>query len=802
MRKTYFPVQEWLSVADKQRNSTGAGTMKVNIPIIFCAGILLVSLAIQTGCSRSTGNLVFERDRQFHVIDTESGAVSIFDPEGTMTEIIGVPSAGVTLIDEFPSPSAEVRGLIQSIMYLLLFEKGSISGIVWDDVNGNRVIDPGEKGVENVLVFLDADNTGTFTPDDKSGMTGPDGLYIIGRVRAGTNKLYLDSSTLPAGFAATTTQPHTVITTDDQVITDADHGIQNQSGFITGTVWDDTDDAPIPEILVYLDMNLDYEYTIGEPHAWTDGSGSYLISSLPGGTYKFNIDDETVPAKYYQPPGAGTNHTDVTLPPGGSQVIDRSYSHKATISGVVLDAEGNAWGYIRVFIDLNGNGVYDAGEPVAVTDQFGNFIFTDLAPGTYTVIIPVPGGHDLLVYPDPVVLFAGSNYTGAHFLTQARPASITGIAWSDENGNGLRNEDETGLAGVPVFLDTNNNGQLDTGEPSTLTDGTGTYGFTGLAQGTYTIRADDSDLLDAHKPTTVNPLVKSLSAGEAHDGARFGYQRKMAVLHTLLYPARLSWGSDGRVYVSDNTNGSVFIFDSSLNLQGELKKLSKPLAVGTDASGNIYVGNSGRGNVEIYDPSGNLVGTIGNGSIATPNDIDFDRDGNIYIVDSDNDAVIVYDSAGNPTGTVIGDSSTFDYASSIAISYRDDGTGTEIAELYVADQPNCIIHVFELNGSRKGSVGACGSLYTTNWDGKFAGLVAVDTDQFGNIHGLDNSLNVVQVFNPQTGSFIRSYNAYPVENESLLNLQTDISIHQSDNRVIMSNVSTRSVETIETVPAP
>ena len=93
-------------------------------------------------------------------------------------------------------------------------------------------------------------------------------------------------------------------------------------------------------------------------------------------------------------------------------------------------------------------------------------------------------------------------------------------------------------------------------------------------------------------------------------------------------------------------------------------------------------------------------------------------------------------------------------------------------------------------------------MYTVNWDGKFSGLVAVDIDRDGNIHGLDNNLNVVQVFEPQNGTFVRSYNAYPPENEYRVNLQTDFSINPADQQVVISNFETKSIEKITPVTAP
>lgn len=65
---------------------------------------------------------------------------------------------------------------------------------------------------------------------------------------------------------------------------------------------------------------------------------------------------------------------------------------------------------------------------------------------------------------------------------------IRGTKWNDLNGNGSRNNNEPGLSGVQIYLDTNNNGILDSNEPVTTTDQSGNYEFTGLEAGTYIVR--------------------------------------------------------------------------------------------------------------------------------------------------------------------------------------------------------------------------------------------------------------------------------------------------------------------------
>ena len=73
-------------------------------------------------------------------------------------------------------------------------------------------------------------------------------------------------------------------------------------------------------------------------------------------------------------------------------------------------------------------------------------------------------------------------------------AIISGVAFNDRNKDGVRNPDEPGLSGITVYLDINNNGLLDVGEPSAVTsidlyytpgvDEAGTYSFSQSRSGT------------------------------------------------------------------------------------------------------------------------------------------------------------------------------------------------------------------------------------------------------------------------------------------------------------------------------
>jgi subtilisin-like proprotein convertase family protein len=67
-------------------------------------------------------------------------------------------------------------------------------------------------------------------------------------------------------------------------------------------------------------------------------------------------------------------------------------------------------------------------------------------------------------------------------------SEIQGLKWSDFNGDGNRDSNEPGLAGVTIYLDANDSGALDDGESSTVTDSAGNYAFTGLMPGNYIVR--------------------------------------------------------------------------------------------------------------------------------------------------------------------------------------------------------------------------------------------------------------------------------------------------------------------------
>ena len=271
-------------------------------------------------------------------------------------------------------------------------------------------------------------------------------------------------------------------------------------------------------------------------------------------------------------------------------------------------------------------------------------------------------------------------------------------------------------------------------------------------------------------------------------------------------PTRIAAGPDGRIYATDALADAVFIYDSGLNVVGELKSLSFPLGIAVDRQGNIYVGNKGRKNVEVYSPAGSKIRAIGADIIRFPNDMCFDLDENLYVVDSAQGSVLVYTTSGQLL-RVIGTAGEgapdgFKFPSTITIAYRRSG-GENVGELFVGDRGNLLVKVFDLQGNFQRSFGGLpieqsGFPYPDyDWQGTFTRLQSLAVDDEYRIHALDAQLNNVQILNAQDGSYITAYGKFGAA-AGELNVPLDILI-TDDSKVLAANFGKGKVEVIRSL---
>ena len=174
-----------------------------------------------------------------------------------------------------------------------------------------------------------------------------------------------------------------------------------------------------------------------------------------------------------------------------------------------------------IFLDADNDGVLDIGERSTTTDANGNYSFTNVGPGTFTVReVQQAGFVQTTANPANIGSLSGTNVAGVTF-GNFQLFSINGTKFRDTNGNGVLNVGETGLAGVTIFLDANNNGVLDPTEKRTTTDANGNYSFANLGPGTYIVREVQQA---GFVQTTVNPANIASLSGTNVFGVVFGNQ--------------------------------------------------------------------------------------------------------------------------------------------------------------------------------------------------------------------------------------------------------------------------------------
>ena len=195
-----------------------------------------------------------------------------------------------------------------------------------------------------------------------------------------------------------------------------------------------------------------------------------------------------------------------TLTATATDGFGNSSEESRGVSVTVVDRLGAVSG--TVFADADGDGTQDAGDagistavyaiPYAspntvlqtATDADGQYSFAGLVPGSYLVQITVPQGHTLSPGHDyfsrPVVP-AGSPVT-VNFALQkvdaASASSVSGVVFSDADGDGTQDAGEPGVEGVTVF----SIGLLTAEINQAATDADGQYSFAGLAPGTTLVQ--------------------------------------------------------------------------------------------------------------------------------------------------------------------------------------------------------------------------------------------------------------------------------------------------------------------------
>ncbi|MFM7073461.1 MAG: SdrD B-like domain-containing protein, partial [Planctomycetota bacterium] len=459
----------------------------------------------------------------------------------------------------------------------------SIGDQVFFDWDSDGVQDAIDEGIRNVTVRLYLDPNESLDPSVDplvaTTVTDSTGGYLFNNLPDGHYTVVVDrlDPDFPAGVAATTANPQSVLTLSGTAHRDADFGyLPFGTGAISGTVWNDanlnatrsTSESTLPSITVTLqvDLNGDGNY-VAIATAVSDTSGAYRFADLPLGAYRVVVDtaDADLPRS-----SAGRTFTATTATQPTRTLTSVSPSTTADFGfaglpfiGDFVYYDGNRNGTqesfeqgiggvtLDLYLDSNGNGLVDAGETAIATtvtatgtgsQPVGFYQFLDLSPNAagqyYLVRVRTGAGspvNGLLNSGDPDrdgIAWTGTTSASLPdadssdsriLLTTASytgadigyaPTSVIGDrVWLDFDRDGVQDPAELGIAGVTVTA--SKSGTTYT----TTTDADGFYQFAGLADGAWTIAISGSALTgktatyDADGIGTVNSAVATLSGG-------------------------------------------------------------------------------------------------------------------------------------------------------------------------------------------------------------------------------------------------------------------------------------------------
>jgi fimbrial isopeptide formation D2 family protein/uncharacterized repeat protein (TIGR01451 family) len=422
----------------------------------------------------------------------------------------------------------------------------SISGYVYADANDDGIFQNTETPLSGVTVTLTGTNINGQVID-LSTNTAVNGYYYFGGLLPGN--YVVDRTTTPAGYidgketAGTpfggTVDNTTTNSTDITGITIPTGGVYNginynlgliQPASVSGLVFADLNrnglydgtDYPITNVTITLTGTNILGQNVTNV-LQTLANGTYDFTNLLPGAYSIA---ETQPAAYGQGTNAigtagGTNPTqdvfaNIVL---GQNQNGLNYNFGETvadsISGYVY-ADANNDGIFQntetplggVTVTLTGTNINGQAIDLSTnTAVNGYYYFGNLLPGNYVVDrTTTPAGYidgketagtpfGGVVYDSTfgstvitgISIPTGGSYNGVNYnLGLIQPNSLSGTVFADLNDNGIEDGTDYPITNVVITLTgTNYLGQSITNVMNTLTNGT--YDFTGLLPGNYTI---------------------------------------------------------------------------------------------------------------------------------------------------------------------------------------------------------------------------------------------------------------------------------------------------------------------------
>ncbi|MFC7370130.1 carboxypeptidase regulatory-like domain-containing protein [Fictibacillus iocasae] len=407
---------------------------------------------------------------------------------GTVTDTGGVPISGASVLVTNNSGVLVGRGLTDNngsytITNLLA---GSYIAIATADnyqaAQNGVVINEGALTTSNfqlapnpISITGTVTNTQTGTPisganvqvriNDANGntiattLTDSNGVYLVNNLAPGVYTIVISANDFQTNFATVNIPP------GGQGI--ANIGLTPNPGRIQGLIFNATNNQPIPGAIVNItDINSTLIAT-----TVTDSVGNFTVDGLPPGSYTLGAIAEN-----FQNNFTGVIVFAGATTPRSLGLQPNPGSIQGTITPGVSGTVVELFTADNLFVDS------------VVTDETGNYIFNNLAPGSYNVVASAANFST-----ERAGAFVQSNQvTTVNLTLQPNPASVSGTV--------------TDLNGVPIGNATIR--VLDSNEVIIGTAGTdvnGNYIVEGLPPGSFTVIVTAPDFSSSFTGIAVSP---------------------------------------------------------------------------------------------------------------------------------------------------------------------------------------------------------------------------------------------------------------------------------------------------------
>ena len=372
--------------------------------------------------------------------------------------------------------------------------QGSLSGLLYEDRNGNQRPDASEPGVGGVSVTL-FQNGGVV----QSVNTGAEGYYQFLGLAAG---LYTVQASVPDALVANGVV-EVAVNLDGIGAAAVNFGYQSR-GVVSGIVYQDLNnnqqqDMTEPGLEGVRLEAVQGGNVLGAVVSQTDGS--YRIAGLPPGTYLLRL---VLPAGFAP---VTPQEEEIFLTGGNGQNVGFGLLPVSTIAGMVFE-DLNGDGVRQFFEPGMGNvrlAIYGAGvdtlfrtfDDVYVREVRsagdGSYQFLNQAIDSYDVVVDGLASYTHST-PSQMAVNLGQYWTAAASFGFQRTNRVAATTYEDFDGNGRQGMDEPPLANLPVVLVNQSAGVMGSGllgaqtTYSATTSSVGFVSFRDVLAGDYEVR--------------------------------------------------------------------------------------------------------------------------------------------------------------------------------------------------------------------------------------------------------------------------------------------------------------------------